>query len=322
MMRLSQFLSAIVLSASLAVGQVPASSHVFLLVEENTSYSSVAGNWADMPYLNSLIIRYGLATEYYANTHPSIGNYFVLTAGQPISNDDTYNSTVTEDNIVRELLLAGKTWKAYAESLPWTGYTGFDTNLYAKRHNPLAYFADVTSSAAELLNLVPFSQFAVDLAGNQLPNYSFLVPNLTHDAHDCPPGMAMCTESQKLAAADQWLRTNLEPLINSQVFQQDGLLIIVFDESAETDILGGGGHVAWVVVGPRVRPGYQSVNIYQHQSTLRLTCSALGLGSCPGAGAAAPDMGEFFLPPAVSWGPAATSNPPGVRPGNPRSMTR
>jgi len=28
-----------------------------------------------MPYLNSLIAKYGLATNYNADTHPSIGNY-------------------------------------------------------------------------------------------------------------------------------------------------------------------------------------------------------------------------------------------------------
>jgi hypothetical protein len=53
--------------------------------------------------------------------HPSIGNYFMLTAGQIISNDDALCSSVTQDNIVRYLMTAGKTWKAYAESLPSIG---------------------------------------------------------------------------------------------------------------------------------------------------------------------------------------------------------
>ncbi|HET7441599.1 MAG TPA: hypothetical protein VFJ47_09875, partial [Terriglobales bacterium] len=49
-------------------------SHVFVVVEENHSYSQVIGS-SSMPYLNSLATKYGLATKYYANTHPSIGNY-------------------------------------------------------------------------------------------------------------------------------------------------------------------------------------------------------------------------------------------------------
>src|SRR2546425_13214756 len=51
----------------------PSFGHVFILVEENRNYASVIGN-AAMPYLNRLADQYGLATQYYANTHPSIGN--------------------------------------------------------------------------------------------------------------------------------------------------------------------------------------------------------------------------------------------------------
>jgi hypothetical protein len=52
---------------------LPASAHVFLVVEENHSYSQVIGN-SSMPYLNSLAAKYGLATQYYADVHPSIGS--------------------------------------------------------------------------------------------------------------------------------------------------------------------------------------------------------------------------------------------------------
>jgi hypothetical protein len=61
--------------------------HVVIVLEENQNASSVVGN-SEMPYLNSLIHDYGLATQYYGNTHPSIGNYFMLTTGQVLTNDD------------------------------------------------------------------------------------------------------------------------------------------------------------------------------------------------------------------------------------------
>ena len=101
---------------------VPQFGHVFLVVEENHSYSEVIGN-AAMPYLNSLVSQGGLATQYFANAHPSIPNYFMLTTGQPITTDDNFSGTVGDDNVVRELIAAGKTWKSYAESLPAAGYT-------------------------------------------------------------------------------------------------------------------------------------------------------------------------------------------------------
>src|SRR5437660_3080429 len=99
-----------------------------------------------MPYLNSLASKYGLATQYFANTHPSIGNYFMLTTGQIITNDDGFSGTVSADNMVRHFLSAGKTWKSYAESLPSVGYSGGDAYPYVKRHNPFSYFTDVVSS--------------------------------------------------------------------------------------------------------------------------------------------------------------------------------
>jgi len=79
------------------------------------------------------------------------------------------------------------------------------------------------------------------------------------------------------------------------VFQQDGLLIIVFDE-AGGDNSHGGGQVAWVAVSPKSKPGYQSTTLYQHQSTLRLILKGLGVSNFPGAAATAPDMSEFFNP--------------------------
>ncbi len=152
-------------------GAFPQFGHVVLVVEENHSYSEVIGS-SSMPYLNSLASQYGLATQYFANTHPSIGNYFMLTTGQIVTNDDAFTGPVSVDNIVRDLLAAGKTWKSYAESIPSVGYTGGDSYPYAKRHNILSYFTDVTTSSTQVKNLVPFSQFSSDLANNQLPDFS------------------------------------------------------------------------------------------------------------------------------------------------------
>src|SRR5271165_6770072 len=105
-------------------------SHVFIVMEENQSFTDIIGN-PSMPYLNSLAKAYSSAPGYYANAHPSIGNYFMLTTGQIITNNDGYMGTVTVDNVVRELLAAGKTWKEYSESLPYQGYDGGDTGEYA-----------------------------------------------------------------------------------------------------------------------------------------------------------------------------------------------
>lgn len=259
----------------------PAAAHVILVVEENHSYSQVIGNSA-MPYLNGLASQYGLATQYFADTHPSIGNYLMLTTGQMETTDDAFSGTISDDNIVRELVKANKTWHSYAENLPNVGYVGGDVYPYLRHHNPMTYLSDVIGTS-QASNIVPFSQFASDVSAGSLPDFSFVIPNALDDAHD-----------GTLAQADQWLQTNIDPLIKSSSFLQGGVLIIVFDESVPSDTTHGGGHVSMVMVGPKVKKAFQSTTLYQHQSTLRLALSTLGVNSFPGAAANAPDMGEFF----------------------------
>ena len=273
------------LTINIGTTLMPSFGHVAIVVLENTNYASMVGS-ASMPYFNSLINQYGLATQYYANTHPSIGNYFMMTTGQVLTNDDSQTPSsfpVSGDNVVRELLAAGKTWKSYAEDLPSVGYTGGNTGNYAVRHNPLAYMTDVQNSSAQKQNLVPFTQFVSDLAGGNLPNYSFIVPNLCNDGHNCP-----------LTTVDPWLQTNIDPLIKNPTFQTDGLLIIVCDES-ENDNTNGGGRIPAIIISPAFsRAGYQSTTLYQHQSVLRLMLEGLGVKTLPGAAATAPAMWEFF----------------------------
>ena len=299
-------LALLLVTASFA--QVPASKHVVWVMEENESASSVIGSGTAWVYLNSLATQYGLAINYYGNYHPSIDNYFMVTAGtNPANDNDSFTGTVSADNIVRHMLTAGKTWKSYAQSLPSVGYTGGNVadsqGMYYIRHNPFAYFSDVRNSTSEAANLVPFTQFATDLANNQLPNLTYIVPDGNYDAHDGTP-----------AAADNFLKTNLAPLLASPAFQPggDGLLVIAFDEAATSDATHGGGHIAVVVVGPNVKPGFQSSVLYQQQNLGRTIFDALGLGSTgyPGLIATAADMSDFFVAGSAGGGTSVPSGSP------------
>ncbi len=270
-------------------------TNVFLVVLENHSFSQVIGNSA-MPYLNSLATTYGLAANYFANSHPSIGNYFMLTTGQIVTTDDNFTGTINADNVVRELTAAGKTWKGYFDSLPSVGYLGGDQLPYVKHHNPFAYFTDVINSATEQTNIVPATQLAQDIASGQLPAYGFIVPNDYENGHQCSPGIT-CTDAVALGAADSWLKNNIDPLIKSSAFQKGGLLFIVFDESVLSDTANGGGQVPAVVVGPGVKPAFQSPTFYQHQNLLHTMLQEINVGVAPGAASGAAAMTDFFRAP-------------------------
>jgi hypothetical protein len=266
--------------------------HVFLVVLENHSFGQVIGNPA-MPYLNGLATAHSLAADYFANAHPSIPNYFMLTTGNLETLDDNFTGTISDDNIVRALTGAGKTWKAYVESIPSVGYTGPNAGTYLKRHNPFSYLSDVAKSPAQAANMVPFSQLSTDLNAGSLPNFVYIVPNSQNDAHDCPGGASSCTDDQELAAADAWLKANIDPVINSPKFG-NSVLIITFDESVATDFTNGGGQVATVLAGPHVKTGFRSSTTYQHQSLLHTMLQLLNVNDMPGASAVAGSMGEFF----------------------------
>ncbi|HLH08671.1 MAG TPA: alkaline phosphatase family protein [Terriglobales bacterium] len=272
---------------------VPQVQHVVVVVLENTNYSDVVGS-AVMPYFNTLVSKGALAEQYYANAHPSIPNYFIMTTGQPVTSDDSYNQTVSTDNAVRELIAAGKSWKAYVESIPSQGFLGGDQFPYMRNHDPFSFFSDVQQSAGQTANLVPSTQLAADVSAGTLPNYSFIVPNALDDAHSCSDGTQNCPQSQRLQKADQWLQANIGPLLANSAFQQSGLLIITFDESAD-DMTNGGGRVATVLLGTHVRPGYVgNTTQYDHRSLLSLTMRALGVPTIPNGASSAPQMTEFF----------------------------
>lgn len=189
--------------------QVPASRHVVLVMEENQSYSTVVGNTTDWPSLNSLIANGALPTNYYANTHPSIGNYFMLTTGQILTNNDSSTTVWNVDSIARRMLSAGVSFRIYAEGIT-RGYVGGNTGLYVIRHNPFALLSDIADDST-VANAVmwPFTQFATDLANGALPEFSYIVPDVDDDAH-----------SASAKQADSWLQTKVvAPLSNDSAFQ-------------------------------------------------------------------------------------------------------
>ena len=130
----------------------------------------------------------------------------------------------------------------------------------------LPIFRMCENDSSQAANIVPFTQFAIDLANNALPQYSFIVPNIMDDAH-----------TGSLAQADSWLQSNIAPLLASPAFQSSGLLIITFDEGDQSDVAHGGGQVATLIISSQAKKGYRSQTLYQHQSTLRLTLASSGV---------------------------------------------
>jgi acid phosphatase len=259
-------------------------AHVILIVEENHSYSSVVDQ-DRMPWLKALGDKYGIATNYFSDEKGSLLDYLWLSSG---SNESKFgcggnqcSHAITDNNIFRQLNKAGMSWNVYADSLPKFGFMGMFAGNYAKRHNPAVWYSDVTKSRDQQQNVVPFTQFPVDVAARNLPDYSIIIPNLTDDAHNGTP-----------EAADQWLKTNIGPLLYSKYFQagENSVMFITFDNGDNDQQ----GQVFTAVVGQSVIPGGRVNTPFKHENTLRTIMQLLGLKNYPGASATAAPMNEFF----------------------------
>jgi phosphatidylinositol-3-phosphatase len=282
-----------------AFSQVPRSQHVYIVAEENRSYEHIVGS-ANMPYLNSLLSKGTTATQFYADEHGSLENYLIVTAGQYLTHNNSTLATFNVDNIERHLLTRGMTFKSYAQTLPYAGYTGLTYGEYLKRHAPLPYYTDMASSSL-IMNHVSTSVMAKDIANGTLPNFAFITPDAAHDMHDCPSGLSIC-----LQTADAWLKANIAPLLATAPFQPggDGVLIIWADEAdlstddrcSATVSTGCGGRILVAMIGPQVKAGYKSTITYHHPSVLKTMLMLLGEETTfPAAAQTAPAMKDFFV---------------------------
>src|SRR5215471_2631466 len=171
------------IAGSTSSAQVPRSRHVYIVAEENRSYEDIVGS-PNMPYLNSLLPKGAVATQFYANQHGSLENYFWVTAGQKITDNNDTLSVFNVDNIDRHLLTNGMTFKSYAQTLPYAGYTGLYSGAYMKRHAPLPYYTDMANSSL-IKNHVSTTELAKDIANGTLPNFAFITPDGNNDMHNC-----------------------------------------------------------------------------------------------------------------------------------------
>ncbi len=279
---------------------IPAFSHVFEIVMENHEASSIIGS-SSAPYMNSLAQKYGLATNYYGIRHPSLPNYLALIGGDTFGiTSDCTTCFVNAPNLVDQFEGAGKSWKAYMESMPKPCYIGDSGSLYRQKHNPFIYFDNIRKNTVRCNNIVPLTQFDTDLQNQTVPDYVWITPNMCNDMHDC-----------SVSTGDTWLKTWVGKILASPAWQQNGVLFITFDEgstNAGCCIVAAGGKIVTLVISPLGKPSYQSSIAYDHYSLLRTIEEAWGLPLLANAGCdCSASMLDFFR--SAPSTPTATATP-------------
>src|SRR6266700_149745 len=211
--------------------------HVFVIMMENTSYTSLIGN-PNAPFINSTAKNYELATNYFGVSHPSQPNYIAATSGSTnaVTNDNDVTINVT--NIVDQLEANGKTWKAYMQSLSLC-VTKLDhacgNQLYERKHNPFVSYTDVQSNPARMANIVDFSQFSTDLASKDVPDYVWISPDQCNDMHGRGgPATDSCSFGNVqglIATGDAFLSATVSEIMNSSAWNGNSVIFVTWDES-------------------------------------------------------------------------------------------
>ena len=265
---------------ALAATAVPHFKHVYLIVMENREYGSIVGS-AKAPYINSLIHRYALATSFRAVSHPSEPNYIALFSGstQGVTDDGVHD--LAGRNLADQLGPHGVSWHVFAENVPLGCYTGATASggpdgsgTYARKHEPAISFTSISSKPTRCAKISDFSHFSPSAA-----RFELIVPNMCHSMHDC-----------STATGDAWLKSFVPKLLKSPAMK-GSVLFITWDEG--TTGLGGGGHIATLVIGPTVKRGYRSSIRHTHYSLLRTIESGFGVG-CLNKSCSANTLREFF----------------------------
>jgi hypothetical protein len=234
----------------------PKIDHVVIVVEENHSQQEITHN-PSAPYMNLLMKQGANFTNYHAIEHPSQPNYLDLFSGsnQGVTNDGVPRSKFSTENLASELINKNNSFTGYSEDLPRVGFNGVSSGPrgYARKHNPWVNFTNVPKEANQ-----PFVNFPTDF--NQLPDVSFVIPNLQHDMHD-----------GSIREGDQWLKKNLNPYVQ-WAKAHNSLLVVTWDEDDRTQ----DNKIPTFFVGPMVKNG-QFNEYVNHFNLLRTVEEIYGL---------------------------------------------
>lgn len=206
----------------------PKVSKVLLVVLEN---HGTAAAMRGLPWLTGQAATYGRATAWSAQTHPSLPNYLALAGGTTAGIRDDAGPAVHRvggASVMDEALATGRTATAYIDGMP-SPCAPEPAGLYAVKHNPWAYYTAPASRAQCRAHDLPLGSLASgalrrDVDAGTLPTVGMLVPDLCHDAHDCP-----------LGTADAFLRSWLGMVERGRDFRSGQLAVVVtFDEDEGT----------------------------------------------------------------------------------------
>jgi hypothetical protein len=276
-------------TVAIMIGSVPAtatagtSGKVVVIVMENQQYTHILGS-SQAPYVNSLVAKGELFTNYTAVVSGSLHNYLAMTSGS------TVKQSPPSPNVFQAIdaTAGAHTWTEFEESMSGNCGAGSSGNvpgrsepLYSHGHDP-AYQYKGNESCAQ--HDVPMTTSTFNTAA--LPDFSYIVPNQCDDMHSLPRNGQACpayfgsnTGTTAIAMGDNWLRSVVPQLLA----QPDVTVVLTWDEGSLTSA----EHIVTLEVGAGVAPGTSDGTAYNHYGLEAGLYGVFGLGTPPNNGATA-----------------------------------
>jgi hypothetical protein len=266
---------------------------VFLILMENQSWSAIKGS-TNCPYLNSLLPQASYCDNYFGhnNAHPSEPNYIWLEAGDDFGFHDDFGPAqdriASTNHLATQLYNAGIEWRGYMEDMPYGSIGITDAIPYLARHNPFAFFDDVTTNYDYCTNHVrPYAELAGDITAGRIGRYNVIAPNVTNDMHSYAPGSTSLARQ-----GDNWLARELPLILSSSAFSNNGAVFITWDENDYSP----DNAIPMIVLSPLAKGhGYASPVFYDHSSTLRTMQEIFRVRPYLGDAVNASPLNDLFL---------------------------
>lgn len=258
----------------------PRYQHVVWIVMENKTFSDVIDS-PNAPYINSMARKCGLATDFHAESHPSLPNYIAMTSGdtQGITDDaDPSSHALSVPSIFSQLGASG--WRALIESMP-SNCSLSNSGLYAVRHNPAVYYTNLRTACTT--RDVPL-RYPLNLSAK----LTIVIPNTCNDMHSCPTASDSAAQVRN---GDGWLSRVMPRVFASRQYRAGSTVVfITWDE----DDYHHDQHIPTLVISPSTRPGTKAIARFDHYSLLRTTSDLLDLHISLGAASSALSMKKAF----------------------------
>jgi hypothetical protein len=268
--------------------------HVWIVALTGHTMDEALADPSPMPYLAGTLRPKGLLLSGYKPALPGgLANLIALVSGQRPTAEQRGNCPAYDDvdlqartgcvfgkdvdTLAGQLAAVGKTWRVYVEDSdagqppdtcrhPAPG--GALEPVMAR--NPLLFFhaivdtPDCAANTAGTPRLVPDSEDA-----ESAPTLSLVIPNACHDGADqpCPDGAPAGP-----AAADAWLKAQLDPLLASKAYEDEGLVIVTFDTAPDVT-----NPVGALLISDAVNAGGTDDGDYRPANLLRTLQDGLSL---------------------------------------------